>query len=69
MHDSGSLLYSPFPQGIDIFDAQHGDLRERIYLSEQIPRIQEAMAIDETGQRIWPTKKTFPTVRAVVFWF
>jgi hypothetical protein len=62
LNDSGSLIYIPFPQGIDIFDVQHGDLRERISLTEQMSigiagslatRIIHSMAIDETGQHIY----------------
>jgi DNA-binding beta-propeller fold protein YncE len=63
LHDSGSLVYLPFPQGVDIFDVRHGDLRERIFLTEQMTnggslldltsRMVHNMAIDETGQRVF----------------
>jgi DNA-binding beta-propeller fold protein YncE len=54
LHDSGSLDYFPSQQGIDVFDVNHGDLRERILLTEQLlPNPVHPMAIDETGQRIF----------------
>jgi len=62
LNDSGSLIYLPFPQGIDIIDIAHGDLRERIFLAEQMgigvagsiaTRIIHSMAMDETGQQIF----------------
>jgi hypothetical protein len=63
LNDAGSLIYIPFPQGVDIFDVQHGDLRERILLTEQMTyggslgdltsRKIHNMAIDEIGQRIF----------------
>jgi hypothetical protein len=64
LNSSGSLLYIPFPQGVDIFDVHHGDLRERVYLTEQMPAVSGSfgdltstmvhnMAIDETGERIF----------------
>ena len=62
LNDGGSLLYLPFPQGVDIFDVQHGNLRERISLTERMSYgiagniatlIIHSMAIDETGQHIF----------------
>jgi hypothetical protein len=63
LNDAGSLLYIPFSNGIDIFDVQHGDLQERIFLTEQITgggslgnlssQIIHFMTIDETGQRVF----------------
>lgn len=63
LNDAGSLLFIPFSNGIDIFDVQHGDLRERIFLTEQMTnggslgdltsRVVHNMAVDETGQRIF----------------
>jgi hypothetical protein len=63
LNDAGSLLYLPFSNGIDLFDVQHGALRERVSLTEQMTRggslgdltsrIIHNMAIDETGQRIF----------------
>jgi hypothetical protein len=63
LNDSGSLLYIPFLQGVDIFDVQHGNLRERILLTETMSngassadlttRPVHNMAIDETGQHIY----------------
>jgi len=64
LNDSGSLLYVPYSQGINIFDIRHGDLRERIFLTEQMNNFYQSihdlsnkmihnMAIDETGKRIF----------------
>jgi len=58
MHDTGSLLYVPYQNGIDIYDVRHGDLRERVLLSETLPGPVSGlpvltMAIDETGGRIF----------------
>ena len=64
LNSSGSLLYVPFAHGIDIFDVHHGNLRERISLTEQMSngggplgdltnRIVHNMAIDETGKRLF----------------
>jgi len=63
LNDAGSLIYVPFPQGVDIFDVQHGDLRQRIFLTEQMTyggslgdlssRIIHNLAIDQTGDWIF----------------
>ncbi len=53
MNDSGSLLYVPFQNSVDILDVSHGILSRRITLSEQIPQIIDALAIDTTGQNIY----------------
>ncbi len=63
LNDSGSLIYIPFPQGIDIFDVQHGNLRERITLTETMSngvssvqlatRPVHSLAIDATGQHLY----------------
>jgi len=63
LNDAGSLIYVPFPQGVDIFDVQHGDLRERIMLSEQMAfdavsgnsstLIIHHLALDQTGKQIF----------------
>jgi hypothetical protein len=56
LNDSGSLAYVPSVEGIDIYDVQHGDRRERILLTEQMTpstNMPHEMAIDETGSRIF----------------
>jgi hypothetical protein len=53
MNDSGSLLYVPFQNTVDILDVPHGILSRRVTLSEQIPQIVDALAIDITGQNIF----------------
>ena len=63
LSDAGSLIYVPFPQGVDIFDVQHGDLRERIMLTEQMnyggslgnlsSHFIHHLATDQTGEWIF----------------
>ena len=53
MNDSGSLLYVPFQNTIDILDVSHGILSRRVTLSEQIPQIIDALAIDPSGKNIF----------------
>jgi hypothetical protein len=53
MNDSGSLLYVPFPNTVDIFDVAHGILRRRVTLRGQIPQIVDALAIDLAGKEIF----------------
>ena len=58
VHDSGSLAYVPYQHGIDIYDAYHGDLQERVLLSETLSGPLNGLwvytlAIDETGGRIF----------------
>jgi hypothetical protein len=63
LHDSGALDYIPGFQNIDIFDSHHGDLRERVFLSEQIPQeLVHAMDIDENGERIFLLSNSVLTV-------
>ena len=54
MNDSGSLLYVPLANSVDIFDVSHATLAKRATLSEQIPsQIIDALAIDVTGENIF----------------
>jgi DNA-binding beta-propeller fold protein YncE len=63
LHDSGSLEYVPFQQGIDIFDVHHGDLRERLLFTQQLSsNIVHPMALDETGGRIFLITNTGLTI-------
>ncbi|MFZ3265814.1 MAG: IPT/TIG domain-containing protein [Terriglobales bacterium] len=53
LHPSGALLYFPRTSGFDIYDAHHGHIRRRVDLSLQIPVTFDAMALDETGSRVF----------------
>ena len=53
MNDTGSLLYVPFANSVDILDVNHAVLQRRVSLSEQIPSVIDALAIDTTGQSIF----------------
>jgi len=45
---SGSLLYIPFPNWIEIYDTQTGNLRARLALPSQLLDIYDAFAVDES---------------------
>jgi hypothetical protein len=61
--DGGSLLYMARasssalnvtrPSCVDIFDVNHGTLLQRVYLTEEIQSVTDAMAIDAYGQNIY----------------
>jgi len=53
VNDSGSLLYLPNTNSVDITDVAYGILRQRVSLSEKILTVADAMAIDPTGQNIF----------------
>jgi IPT/TIG domain len=53
MNSSGSLVYAPLQDGVDILDTSHGSWIGRILLSEKVPVVQNAMALDETGNRLF----------------
>ena len=53
MNDSGSLVYVPYPNNVDVLDVEHAIIRQRITLSEQILTVADAMAIAPTGQNIF----------------
>ncbi len=58
LHDSGSLAYVPYQNGIDIYDVHHGNLRERLLLTETMQVVYDGLgihsvAIDETGGQIF----------------
>ena len=53
INDSGSLMYVPFQNSVDIFDIPHAILRRRVTLSEQIPMVLDALAIDPQGQNVF----------------
>ncbi|MGC2333201.1 MAG: IPT/TIG domain-containing protein [Candidatus Acidiferrales bacterium] len=53
MNASGSLLYIPLRDGVDMVDTNHGSWAGRILLTEQMPVVQNAMALDEAGSRLF----------------
>jgi hypothetical protein len=54
MNASGSLLYTPISNGVDITDTNHGTWLGRVLLSEQVgPLGQGVMDYDETGERLF----------------
>lgn len=80
LNDAGSLAYvgdflnipvvgaTSNQDVIDIFDVRHGDLRERVYLSEQFlpeQQAQNGLAIDPTGQNIFLLTSTGLTIVAL----
>jgi hypothetical protein len=77
LNDAGSLAYvgdflnipvagpTVNQDFVDIFDVRHGDLRERVYLSEQFlpeEQAQNGLAIDRTGQNIFLLTSTGLTI-------
>ncbi len=53
MNSSGSLVYAALLDGVDILDTNHGSWIGRILLNEKVPVVQNAMALDETGNRLF----------------
>jgi len=53
LNDSGSLLFAPFQQFVDIFDVQHGVPVLRLTLTEQVQNVLDAMAIDPAGDQVF----------------
>lgn len=53
MNASGSLLYQPLLHGVDVIDVNSGAWLRRIALTEQVQFVQNAMALDETGNRLF----------------
>jgi len=53
LNDSGSLLYVPFANSVDILDMQHATLSRRVSLKEQIPQIVDALSVDPTGRSMF----------------
>jgi hypothetical protein len=53
MNASGSLLYQPLLHGVDLIDVNSGAWLRRIALTEQVQFVQNAMALDEVGNRLF----------------
>jgi hypothetical protein len=53
MNASGSLLYQPLMQGVDVIDVNSGAWLRRIGLTQQVQFVQNAMALDEAGNRLF----------------
>jgi len=53
MNASGSLLYQPLLHGVDVIDVNSGAWLRRIALTEQVQSVQNAMALDEAGDRLF----------------
>lgn len=58
LNSSGSLLFYPQDSGVDIFDVHTGRLVHRIVLPATIPHNSGAMALDETGTKMFLTATT-----------
>jgi hypothetical protein len=58
LNDAGSLLFVPQDTGVDIFDTHTGRLDLHIALPVTIPANSGAMALDETGTKIFLTSTT-----------
>lgn len=58
LNDSGSLLYYPQDSGVDIFDVHTGRLARHIALPVLIPLNSGAMALDESGTKMFLTTTT-----------
>ena len=53
LNPSGSLLFEPQVTGVDVFDVHTGRLAMHIALPEGIPLDMNAMALDETGTKMF----------------
>ena len=53
LNPSGSLLFQPQNTGVDIFDVHSGRLVQHVVLPETIPLDTSAMALDETGTKMF----------------
>jgi hypothetical protein len=53
LNGSGSLLYFPHVQDVDLFDVHTGRLVERVMLPEALPGAINSLALDETGAKIF----------------
>lgn len=62
LHPSGSLLYVPQTTGVDIFDVRRGRVVSRIVTPEHITGSIDALALDQTGRRIFLASQSGLTI-------
>jgi hypothetical protein len=62
LDQTGALLYAPTLAGVDILDTRTGQLRERIFLTEQFPNALKLLAISPDGSQIFLATNTGLTV-------
>jgi DNA-binding beta-propeller fold protein YncE len=53
LHPTGALLYYPETGGFSIYDVHQGHLKQRVALPQQTSFTFDAMAIDDTGSRVF----------------
>ena len=53
LNGSGSILYVPQTQGVDLFDVRTGRLQMHVALPEAIPADLNGLTLDETGTRMF----------------
>jgi hypothetical protein len=58
LHPSGALLYIPRNDGVDIYDAHQGLLARRIVLPLQVAFTFDAMALDDSGSKVFLINST-----------
>ncbi|MFZ0522819.1 MAG: IPT/TIG domain-containing protein [Candidatus Acidiferrales bacterium] len=59
---AGSLLFAPQTSGVDIFDVHTGRLVQHVVLPDPIPPDSNAMALDETGTKMFLISNTGVTI-------
>jgi hypothetical protein len=62
LNPSGSLLFFPQHSGVDIYDVHAGDLALHVALPDPIPLDTNAMALDETGTKMFLISSTGITI-------
>jgi hypothetical protein len=62
LHPSGALLYYPESDGFSIYDVHQGHLKQRVALTQPTASTFDALAIDETGSRVFLLTTTGLTV-------
>jgi hypothetical protein len=62
LNPSGSLLFQPQETGVDVFDVHTGRLAQHIVLPESIPLDLNALALDETGTKMFLISKSGITI-------
>jgi len=65
---AGGLLFVPQTSGVDIFDVHTGRLAQHVVLPDPIPLDSNAMALDETGTKMFLTSSTGVTIAVLNQW-